>query len=160
MFDGSGVFLLNSLLKCLHRPQPYTSLKEVDVFQADEPAFGVESHTAPPSPISERFSNVTLLGGIFGCQEEPDNQPLTLTKSLEDLRMPKETEEPQVKLICQVRGLEVCCPRSRVDTPRGTDGGGGGQPGRIPAHRYCMLQPHQEVRAGGHGTHCLTHTQF
>lgn len=131
------------------------------MFQADEPAFGVESHTAPPSPISERFSNVTLLGGIFGCQEEPDNQPLTLTKSLEDLRMPKETEEPQVKFICQVRGLEVCCPRSRVDTPRGTDkwGGRGGSTleESLPTD---MLQPHQEVRAGGHGRHCLTHTQF
>lgn len=125
------------------------------MFQADEPAFGVESHTAPPSPISERFSNVTLLGGIFGCQEEPDNQPLTLTKSLEDLRMPKETEEPQVKLICQVRGLDaVVC---RCGPPHGTDRWGGGSTleGSLPTE---MLQPHQEVRAGGHGRHCLRHT--
>lgn len=113
------------------------------MFQADEPAFGVESHTAPPSPISERFSNVTLLGGIFGCQEEPDNQPLTLTKSLEDLRMPKETEEPQVKLICQVRGLDAVV-RLKFAAPghvwthlmAQTGWGGGVHPGRIPAQRY------------------------
>lgn len=73
----------------------------------DESAFGVEIHTAPPSPVSERLSNVTLLGGIFSCQDEPDNQPLTLTKSLEDLRTPKDSEEPQVKLICQVGGVNI-----------------------------------------------------
>lgn len=91
-------------MKCVCRPQPYASLKEVDLFQAEDPAFAVESHTAPPSPVTERFSNVTLLGGIFSCQDEPDNQPLTSTKSLEDLRTLKDSEEPQMKLLCQVRG--------------------------------------------------------
>lgn len=91
-------------LTCLHRPQAYRSLKEVDLLQGDEAACGAEVHTAPPSPVGERFSNVTLLGGVFSCQDEPDNQSLTLTKSLEDLRTAKDSEEPQVKLICQVRG--------------------------------------------------------
>ncbi|TNM92511.1 hypothetical protein fugu_019523 [Takifugu bimaculatus] len=100
---GSNLTLESSI----DQPQPYHSLKEVDLLHGDEPAFGVEIHTAPPSPVSERFSNVTLLGGIFSCQDEPDNQPLTLTKSLEDLRTPKDSEEPQVKLICQQMDLSI-----------------------------------------------------
>ncbi|KAK5851611.1 hypothetical protein PBY51_023151 [Eleginops maclovinus] len=70
-------------------PQPYRSLKEVELLE------GAESHTAPPSPVNEKFSNVTLLGDIFGCQDEPDSQHITLAKSLEDLRTPKDSEELQ-----------------------------------------------------------------
>lgn len=119
------------------------------MFQADEPAFGVESHTAPPSPISERFSNVTLLGGIFGCQEEPDNQPLTLTKSLEDLRMPKETEEPQVKLICQVRGLDaVVCLKFAAPghTSWHRQVGGGGPPWKDPCSSLIKRSEQVDMR--------------
>lgn len=129
------------------------------MFQADEPAFGVESHTAPPSPISERFSNVTLLGGIFGCQEEPDNQPLTLTKSLEDLRMPKETEEPQVKLICQVRGLDAVVCRCGHTSWHRQVGRGGVHPGRIPAHRDAPASSGGQSRWTWE-TLSETHTQF
>lgn len=120
------------------------------MFQADEPAFGVESHTAPPSPISERFSNVTLLGGIFGCQEEPDNQPLTLTKSLEDLRMPKETEEPQVKLICQVRGLDALVCRCGHTSWHRQVGGGGGPPWKDPCPQRCfsLIRRSEQVDMG------------
>ncbi|KAK1884330.1 DENN domain containing protein 1A, partial [Dissostichus eleginoides] len=68
---------------------PYRSLKEAELLE------GAESHTAPPSPVNEKFSNVTLLGDIFGCQDEPDSQHITLAKSLEDLRTPKDSEELQ-----------------------------------------------------------------
>ncbi|XP_024113560.1 DENN domain-containing protein 1A isoform X2 [Oryzias melastigma] len=79
------------------QPQPYRSLKEVDLIDGDEPGFGAESHTAPPSPVTEKFSNMNLLGDIFGCQEEPDGQTISLAKSLEDLRTPKESKELQAK---------------------------------------------------------------
>lgn len=70
--------------------------------EGDDPGFGAESHTAPPSPVTERFSNINLLGDIFGCQDEPDSQSLTLAKSLEDLRTPKESEDLQPKFSYQV----------------------------------------------------------
>lgn len=74
------------------------------MIDGDNPGFGVESHTAPPSPINEKFSNVNLLGDIFGCQDEPDGQPVSLTKSLEDLRYPQNSEELQARFTYQVRG--------------------------------------------------------
>lgn len=79
-----------SLESSIDQPQPYRSLKEVELIEGDDPGFGAESHTAPPSPVNEKFSSVNLLGDIFGCQDEPDNQPITLAKSLEDLRTPKD----------------------------------------------------------------------
>ncbi|XP_078018492.1 DENN domain-containing protein 1A isoform X4 [Epinephelus lanceolatus] len=88
-------------------PQPYRSLKEVDLIEGDGPGFGAESHTAPPSPVNEKFSNINLLGDIFGCQDEPDSQPVTLAKSLEDLRTPKSSEEPQAKFTYQRMDLNV-----------------------------------------------------
>uniref|UniRef100_A0A7N8XTD5 DENN/MADD domain containing 1A n=1 Tax=Mastacembelus armatus TaxID=205130 RepID=A0A7N8XTD5_9TELE len=84
-------------------PQPYRSLKEVELIEGDDPSLGAESHTAPPSPVNEKFSNINLLGDIFGCQEEPDSQPFTLAKSLEDLRTPKDSEELQARFTYQVR---------------------------------------------------------
>uniref|UniRef100_A0A7N8X6V7 DENN/MADD domain containing 1A n=1 Tax=Mastacembelus armatus TaxID=205130 RepID=A0A7N8X6V7_9TELE len=88
---------------CSCRPQPYRSLKEVELIEGDDPSLGAESHTAPPSPVNEKFSNINLLGDIFGCQEEPDSQPFTLAKSLEDLRTPKDSEELQARFTYQVR---------------------------------------------------------
>ncbi|XP_076613565.1 DENN domain-containing protein 1A isoform X2 [Chaetodon auriga] len=88
-------------------PQPYRSLKEVELMEGDDPAFGAESHTAPPSPVNEKFSNVNLLGDIFGCQDEPDSQPMTLAKSLEDLRTPKDSEELQMKFTYQRMDLSA-----------------------------------------------------
>lgn len=80
------------------RPQPYQSLKEA------EPSEGAESHTAPPSPVNQRFSNVKLLGDIFSCQDEPDSQQVNLTKSLEDLRTSKDPQDLQeVNFSYQVR---------------------------------------------------------
>ncbi|XP_059214280.1 DENN domain-containing protein 1A-like isoform X2 [Centropristis striata] len=83
-------------------PQPYRSLKEAEAMEGENPDFGAESHTAPSSPVNERFSSVNLLGDIFGCQDEPDNQPITLAKSLEDLRTTKESEELQAKFTYQM----------------------------------------------------------
>ncbi|KAM6902476.1 DENN domain-containing protein 1A [Xenentodon cancila] len=88
-------------------PQPYRSLKEVELIEGDDPGFGAESHTAPPSPVTEKFSNISLLGDIFGCQDEPDSQPITLAKSLEDLRTPKDPEELQAKFTYQFMDLSV-----------------------------------------------------
>ncbi|CAL8276585.1 unnamed protein product [Merluccius merluccius] len=75
------------------QPQPYRSLKEAESMEGEEPGIGVERHTAPSSPITEKFSNVNLLGDIFNCQDEPENQSVSLAKSLEDLRTPKSLEE-------------------------------------------------------------------
>ncbi|XP_041825427.1 DENN domain-containing protein 1A isoform X2 [Melanotaenia boesemani] len=96
-----------SLESSSDQPQPYRSLKEVDLIEGDDPGFGAESHTAPPSPITEKFSNVNLLGDIFGCQDEPDSQPISLAKSLEDLRIPKDSEELQAKFTYQRMDLNV-----------------------------------------------------
>ncbi|XP_017282980.1 DENN domain-containing protein 1A isoform X2 [Kryptolebias marmoratus] len=96
-----------SLESISDQPQPYRSLKEVDLLEGDDPGFGAESHTAPPSPVTEKFSNINLLGDIFGCQDEPDSQPVTVAKSLEDLRTPKESEELQAKFSYQRMDLNV-----------------------------------------------------
>uniref|UniRef100_A0A7N6BWG1 UDENN domain-containing protein n=1 Tax=Anabas testudineus TaxID=64144 RepID=A0A7N6BWG1_ANATE len=88
-------------------PQPYRSLKEVELIEGFDPSFGTECHTAPPSPVNEKFSNVNLLGDIFGCQDEPDCHPITLAKSLEDLRTPKESDELQAKFTYQRMDLSV-----------------------------------------------------
>ncbi|KAG8010990.1 DENN domain-containing protein 1A [Nibea albiflora] len=96
-----------SLESSIDQPQPYRSLKEVELIEGDDPGFGAESHTAPPSPVNEKFSNVNLLGDIFGCQDEPDSQPMTLAKSLEDLRTPKDSDELQAKFTYQRMDLNV-----------------------------------------------------
>ncbi|XP_029300433.1 LOW QUALITY PROTEIN: DENN domain-containing protein 1A [Cottoperca gobio] len=88
-------------------PQPYRSLKEVQLMEGDDADLGAESHTVPPSPVNEKFSNVNLLGDIFGCQDEPDSQPITLAKSLEDLRTPKDSEELQAKFTYQRMDLSI-----------------------------------------------------
>ncbi|XP_038589316.1 DENN domain-containing protein 1A isoform X2 [Micropterus salmoides] len=88
-------------------PQPYRSLKEVELIEGDDPGFAAESHTAPPSPVNEKFSNVNLLGDIFGCQDEPDSHPLTLAKSLEDLRTSKDSAELQAKFTYQRMDFSV-----------------------------------------------------
>ncbi|KAM4720450.1 DENN domain-containing protein 1A isoform 2-T2 [Anableps anableps] len=88
-------------------PQPYRSLKEVELIEGDDRGFGPESHTAPPSPVTEKFSNVNLLGDIFGCQDEPECQPITLAKSLEDLRTPQDSGELQAKFTFQRLDLSI-----------------------------------------------------
>ncbi|KAM6902053.1 DENN domain-containing protein 1A isoform 2-T2 [Lycodopsis pacificus] len=96
-----------SLESSIDQPQPYRSLKEAALIEGIDPGFGAESHTAPPSPVNEKFSNVNLLGDIFGCQDEPDSQPITLAKSLEDLRTPKDTEGLQAKFTYQRLDLSL-----------------------------------------------------
>ncbi|XP_034402403.1 DENN domain-containing protein 1A isoform X1 [Cyclopterus lumpus] len=96
-----------SLESSIDQPQPYRSLKEVELIEGVDPGLGAESHTAPPSPVNEKFSNVNLLGDIFGCQDEPDSQPITLAKSLEDLRTPKDTEDRQAKFTYQRMDLSA-----------------------------------------------------
>ncbi|XP_072228520.1 DENN domain-containing protein 1A isoform X3 [Leuresthes tenuis] len=96
-----------SLESSSDQPQPYRSLKEVELIEGDDTGLGAESHTAPPSPVTEKFSNINLLGDIFGCQDEPDSQQITLAKSLEDLRTPKDSEELQTKFSYQRMDLSV-----------------------------------------------------
>jgi len=75
--------------------------------EGEEPGPGAERHTAPSSPITEKFSNVNLLGDIFNCQDEPENPSVSLAKSLEDLRTPKSLEELQAKFTYQVDVVAV-----------------------------------------------------
>uniref|UniRef100_A0A8C5FNH1 DENN/MADD domain containing 1A n=1 Tax=Gadus morhua TaxID=8049 RepID=A0A8C5FNH1_GADMO len=89
-------------------PQPYRSLKEAESAEGgEEPGVGAERHTAPSSPITEKFSNVNLLGDIFNCQDEPENPSVSLAKSLEDLRTPKSLEELQAKFTYQRMDLNI-----------------------------------------------------
>ncbi|XP_041915022.1 DENN domain-containing protein 1A isoform X2 [Alosa sapidissima] len=85
-------------------PQPYRSLKESDLMEGEE-ALGDErpqGHTAPPSPVREKYSDVNLLGDILNYQEgETESQQLSLAKSLEDLRLPKDPAEQQAKFSYQ-----------------------------------------------------------
>ncbi|XP_045063937.1 DENN domain-containing protein 1A-like isoform X2 [Coregonus clupeaformis] len=71
-------------------PQPYRSLKEAEF--AEEPVSG-PSYTAPPSPVMEMFADINLLGDMFSCLDEPEGQQLSLARSLEDLRTPKDPQE-------------------------------------------------------------------
>lgn len=80
------------------RPPPYRSLKEAE--EGEEPISG-PCYTAPPSPVMEKFADINLLGNMFSCLDEPEGQQLSLAKSLEDLRTPKDPQEQQ-KLIYQV----------------------------------------------------------
>ncbi|XP_068191708.1 DENN domain-containing protein 1A isoform X2 [Antennarius striatus] len=110
-----------SLESSFEQPQPYHSLKEVELI-GDDPGLGAESHTAPPSPVNEKFSNVTLLDNIFGCQDEPDSQSITLAKSLEDLRTPKDSDDLHPKFTFQRIDLSVAehtrtLPGLKMSTP-------------------------------------------
>ncbi|XP_062410945.1 DENN domain-containing protein 1A isoform X3 [Sardina pilchardus] len=86
------------------QPQPYRSLKESDLMEGEE-AFAEErpqGHTAPPSPVREKYPDINLLGDILNYQEgETESQQLSLAKSLEDLRLPKDPEEQQAKFSYQ-----------------------------------------------------------
>uniref|UniRef100_A0A3P9P6Y0 DENN domain containing 1A n=1 Tax=Poecilia reticulata TaxID=8081 RepID=A0A3P9P6Y0_POERE len=117
------------------RPQPYRSLKEVELI--DDRGLGAESLTAPPSPVTEKFSNVNLLGDIFGCQDEPECQPITLAKSLEDLRTPKDFGELQAKFTFQRLDLSISensrtLPGLKLSNPYNKLGSLGQQPSILP----------------------------
>ncbi|XP_046900499.1 DENN domain-containing protein 1A isoform X4 [Hypomesus transpacificus] len=86
------------------QPQPYRSLKEAQLTEGGESGIGVESQTAPPSPLTEKFTDINLLGDIFSCQDEPESQ--SLAKSLEDLRTFKEAEKLEAKFNYQRMDLK------------------------------------------------------
>ncbi|XP_008421307.1 DENN domain-containing protein 1A isoform X3 [Poecilia reticulata] len=124
-----------SLESSCDQPQPYRSLKEVELI--DDRGLGAESLTAPPSPVTEKFSNVNLLGDIFGCQDEPECQPITLAKSLEDLRTPKDFGELQAKFTFQRLDLSISensrtLPGLKLSNPYNKLGSLGQQPSILP----------------------------
>ncbi|XP_064210394.1 DENN domain-containing protein 1A-like isoform X1 [Anguilla rostrata] len=86
-------------------PQPYRTLKEADFAEAEEGqgAERVQGHTAPPSPVGDKITEISLLDDIFGLEGELESQTLTLAKSLEDLRTPKDPADlrEQVKFSYQ-----------------------------------------------------------
>ncbi|XP_031434020.1 DENN domain-containing protein 1A isoform X5 [Clupea harengus] len=86
------------------QPQPYRSLKESDLMEGEE-EFCEElpqGHTAPPSPLTEKYSDINLLGDILSYQEGgTESQQLSLAKSLEDLRLTKDPEDLQAKFSYQ-----------------------------------------------------------
>ncbi|XP_062333579.1 DENN domain-containing protein 1A isoform X2 [Osmerus eperlanus] len=86
------------------QPQPYRSLKEAQLTEGGESGIGAESQTAPPSPLTEKFTDINLLGDIFSCQDEPESQ--SLAKSLEDLRTFKEAEKLEAKFNYQRMDLK------------------------------------------------------
>ncbi|XP_062269212.1 DENN domain-containing protein 1A isoform X2 [Platichthys flesus] len=120
-FDNNSIsgfpdsFLFSVPFEWSPLPQPYRSLKEGELREADDPSIGAESHTAPPSPVNEKFSNVNLLGDIFSCQDEPDIQPITLAKSLEDLRIPKDPGELQATFTYQ--RMDLCVDENSQTFP-------------------------------------------
>ncbi|XP_041090338.1 DENN domain-containing protein 1A-like isoform X4 [Polyodon spathula] len=84
-----------TLVSSPEQPQPYKTLKEADIAEAEK---GM-GHTAPPSPVaSQRITEINLLGDIFSTLDvDSEKQPLSQAKSLEDLRTPKEEGPQQVK---------------------------------------------------------------
>uniref|UniRef100_A0A8C7U0L2 DENN/MADD domain containing 1A n=1 Tax=Oncorhynchus mykiss TaxID=8022 RepID=A0A8C7U0L2_ONCMY len=94
-------------------PPPYRSLKEAE--EGEEPISG-PSYTAPPSPVMEKFADINLLGNMFSCLDEPEGQQLSLAKSLEDLRTPKDPQEQQ-KLIYQRMDLSGTLPGLKHSNP-------------------------------------------
>ncbi|XP_029109021.1 DENN domain-containing protein 1A isoform X3 [Scleropages formosus] len=86
------------------QPQPYRSLKEADVADMEDMRVTDrrQGHTAPPSPVAEKLTEVDLLGDIFSCVEgETEDQPFSLAKSLEDLRTANTPEESSAKFSYQ-----------------------------------------------------------
>ncbi|KAI1900652.1 hypothetical protein AGOR_G00052120 [Albula goreensis] len=76
-------------------PQPYRTLKEADFAEGEEGqgAERVLGHTAPPSPVADKITEISLLDDIFGLEGESESQTLSLAKSLEDLRTPKDPDD-------------------------------------------------------------------
>ncbi|KAJ8285730.1 hypothetical protein GJAV_G00030280 [Gymnothorax javanicus] len=77
------------------QPQPYRTLKEADLAEVEEGQRPerVQGHTAPPSPVADKISELSFLDDLFGLEGELESQTLTLAKSLEDLRTPKDPDE-------------------------------------------------------------------
>ncbi|CAB1318973.1 unnamed protein product [Coregonus sp. 'balchen'] len=105
-------------------PPPYRSLKEAE--EGEEPISG-SSYTAPPSPVMEKFADINLLGDMFSCLDEPEGQQLSLAKSLEDLRPPKDPQEQQkstyqrMDLSGTLPGLKHSNPYNKMWSMHGQD---------------------------------------
>ncbi|XP_064799461.1 DENN domain-containing protein 1A isoform X1 [Oncorhynchus masou masou] len=106
-------FLFSAPFEWSPLPPPYRSLKEAE--EGEEPISG-PSYTAPPSPVMEKFADINLLGNMFSCLDEPEGQQLSLAKSLEDLRTPKDPQEQQ-KLIYQRMDLSGTLPGLKHSNP-------------------------------------------
>nr|XP_023838842.1 DENN domain-containing protein 1A [Salvelinus alpinus] len=106
-------FLFSAPFEWSPLPPPYRSLKEAE--GGEEPISG-PSYTAPPSPVMEKFADINLLGNMFSCLDEPEGQQLSLAKSLEDLRTPKDPQEQQ-KLIYQRMDLSGTLPGLKHSNP-------------------------------------------
>ncbi|CAN9504655.1 unnamed protein product [Ophioblennius macclurei] len=147
-----------SLENSIDQPQPYRSLKEAQLIEADDFGPGTESHTAPPSPVSEKLSNISLLGDLFGCQDEPDGQPVAAAKSLEDVRTAKDGEL-QPKFTYQrmelgagensrtLPGLRLSAPYHQLWSS-GSDGASSSQSLHPPTHSGAHSPTHDGAGTG------------
>nr|XP_057913150.1 DENN domain-containing protein 1A-like isoform X1 [Doryrhamphus excisus] len=79
--------------------QPYHSLREAEWMEERD------CQTAPPSPLKENISNVSLLANIFSCLDEHESPGFPLAKSLEDLRILQDSDALQAKLTCERKEL-------------------------------------------------------
>ncbi|XP_036382504.1 DENN domain-containing protein 1A isoform X1 [Megalops cyprinoides] len=98
-------------------PQPYRTLKEADFAEGEEGQVGqvgerLQGHTAPPSPVGDKITEISLLDDIFNLEGESESQTLTLAKSLEDLRTPKDPEEESAKFSYQ--RMDLSAERTRT----------------------------------------------
>ncbi|NWY93134.1 DEN1A protein, partial [Loxia curvirostra] len=100
------------------QPQPYRALKESDSADGEDAGSPEKAREPlPPSPLlSSKASEVNLLEDIFPSLEveaQPQPQPLSQAKSLEDLRAPKEEAEQRCSFEYQRMDLGVS-ERSRI----------------------------------------------
>ncbi|XP_026872679.2 DENN domain-containing protein 1A isoform X3 [Electrophorus electricus] len=97
-------------------PQPYRSLKEAEFVEGEAVARCFQGNTAPPSPVQDKFSELSLLEGSFNSQQmEPTHSlhtktnthtPLSTARSLEELRLVCEQEEQHTSVSYQFSGDE------------------------------------------------------
>ncbi|XP_076836911.1 DENN domain-containing protein 1A isoform X2 [Brachyhypopomus gauderio] len=99
-------------------PQPYRSLKEAEFVEEGKEvaAMCFQGNTAPPSPVQERLSEMSLLEGSFSNQQrEPTHSVHTKTnthtllstaRSLEELRLVCEPEEHHTSISYKCSGDE------------------------------------------------------
>uniref|UniRef100_A0A4W4FBF1 UDENN domain-containing protein n=1 Tax=Electrophorus electricus TaxID=8005 RepID=A0A4W4FBF1_ELEEL len=111
IFPLVGVCLCESM----YLPQPYRSLKEAEFVEGEAVARCFQGNTAPPSPVQDKFSELSLLEGSFNSQQmEPTHSlhtktnthtPLSTARSLEELRLVCEQEEQHTSVSYQVPSL-------------------------------------------------------
>ncbi|KAJ7401051.1 DENN domain-containing protein 1A [Pitangus sulphuratus] len=97
-------------------PQPYRALKESDSADGEDSASPDRAREPlPASPLlASTATDLSLLEDIFpGLQVEPQPQPLSQAKSLEDLRVPTEEDEQRCSFEYQRMDLGVS-ERSRI----------------------------------------------